>query len=267
MKLPSVESCGHDQFLHTLRGDDERGFLSVKNRTNQAFLIKRRFNYSLDIMKKYLAPPSSNIVIGDFACGTGNVGLTLAEEGFSVEFVDNEVKFFDFIKMKHTKGDIRFREGDCSTFISDKKYSAVFFGEAIEHMANPLKTLQNLRENLVTGGILCITTPNGGFVNCYEKNWTEVKDQHERNEKLANNIGNHVCEFTQNELAELLRFAGFAILDQRLILSDQISRKSLLRRILPMKVLWHLDLKYSKTKNSNGKTWGRTQIITAQRVH
>lgn len=268
MKIPSVDSCSKDQFLYTLRSEDERGFFSNKKGTNQHFLVTKRFLFCYELIKKYLSKDKASISVADFACGTGNVGLLLAEDGYAVDFVDNEEKFFDYIKLKNDKNlPLNFVKGDCSTFKGDKKYDAIFFGEAIEHMANPLKTLENLRDNLKTGGLLCLSTPNGDFVNCYEPSWTEVKDQPERNNKLANTIGNHVCEFTLRELADLVKVAGFSIYEQKLICSDQISRKSILRRIVPQGLLFKLDDKYSTQKNPQGKTWGRTQVIIAQRVH
>jgi 2-polyprenyl-3-methyl-5-hydroxy-6-metoxy-1,4-benzoquinol methylase len=268
MRLPSVEECSKDQFLHTLRSEDERGFLATtKKKGNQAFLVRRRFYYAYELIKKYLSTNTADIRVADFACGIGNVGLMLAEDGYNVDFVDNEEKFFDYIKLKRTKGDVRFIKGDCSSFVGETKYDAIFFGEAIEHMSDPSKTIANLRENLKTGGLLCLTTPNGDFVNCYEPSWMEVKDQTERNAKLANTIGNHVCEFTQRELKDLLKVNGFNIQEHRTFLSDQISRKSLLRRVLPEMALWKLDLSFSKKNNSVGKNWGRTQIVLAQRAH
>lgn len=268
MRLPSVEECSKDQFLFTLRSEDDRGFLATAKKSgNQAFLVRRRFFYAYELIKKYLSNDTKNIRIADFACGTGNVGLMFAEDGYKVDFIDNEEKFFEYIELKHTKGEINFIKGDCSTYKGDVKYDAIYFGEAIEHMSDPEKTIANLRDNLKTGGWLCLTTPNGDFVNCYEPTWSEVKDQKERNEKLANTIGNHVCEFTQRELREILKTSGFNVQEHRTFLSDQISRKSILRRILPEKTLWALDLKYSKKNNPSGKNWGRTQIILAQRAH
>jgi 2-polyprenyl-3-methyl-5-hydroxy-6-metoxy-1,4-benzoquinol methylase len=268
MKLPSIEECAQDQFLFNCRNDDERGFLATQKKNgNQAFLARRRFIYAYELIKQYLSTKTESICIADFACGQGNVGLLLAEDGYKVDFIDNEVKFFEYIKLKYTKGDINFVKGDCSTHLGEQKYDAIFFGEAIEHMSNPEKTISNLRENLKTGGLLCLTTPSGDFVNCYEPSWNEVKDQKERNEKLANTIGNHVCEFTQKELKEVVKSCGLNVLEHRTFLSDQISRKSLLRRILPEKLLWKMDLNYSKKNNSAGKNWGRTQIILAQRAH
>ena len=266
MYLPTEEQCKTHPFLNTLRGDDERGYFAKNRGTNQAFLMRRRYILGYEMIKNICPKESSDFVIGDFACGAGNVGLLLAEDGFKVDFVDNEKLFFDYIKLKSNSPNINYVLGDCSTFKSDKKYDAIFFGEAIEHMANPVRTITNLRDNLKTGGYLCLTTPNGDFVNCYEPNWTTVKNDTERNEKLANTIGNHVCEFTQKELKDILKENGFNIIHHFTFLSDQISRKSLLRRILPERMVWSLDLKFSK-KIKDGKNFGRTQLIMAQRAH
>ena len=266
MHLPSEDQCKSHPFLSTLRADDECGFFSNNRGTNQAFLVRRRHLLGYETIKAICPKNSSEFLIADFACGTGNVGLLLAEDGHKVDFVDNEKLFFEYIKLKSTSENINFISGDCSTYNSDKKYDAIFFGEAIEHMANPVETITNLRENLKTGGYLCLTTPNGDFVNCYEPSWTAVKNDTVRNAKLANTIGNHVCEFTQKELKDLLKENGFNINHHFTFLSDQISRKSILRRILPERLIWNLDLKYSK-KKQNGKNFGRTQIIMAQRAH
>jgi 2-polyprenyl-3-methyl-5-hydroxy-6-metoxy-1,4-benzoquinol methylase len=266
MFLPTEEQCKTHPFLNNLRNEDERGFFSKKRGSNQSFLMRRRYLLSHELLKGICPKNNPEFNIADFACGSGNVGLLLAEDGYNVDFIDNEKLFFDYIKLKSDKKNVQFHLGDCSTYQGSKKYDAIYFGEAIEHMANPAKTIINLRENLKTGGYLCLTTPNGDFINCYEPSWTEVKDQPERNEKLANTIGNHVCEFTRRELKDLLKENGFNIIHHFTFLSDQISRKSLLRRVLPEPLLWKLDLNYSK-KSEGNKNFGRTQIILAQRAH
>ena len=115
-------------------------------------------------------------------------------------------------------------------------------------------------------GFLCLTTPNGDFVNCYEENWETIKDQKERNEKLANSIGNHVCEFTLKELKQLVKEAGFTVLVQEPIVSARISKKPLLRWILPERLLWSLDRQSSASSAGKGKLWGKLQVVLAQRA-
>lgn len=267
MRLPAEAECAKHPTLNMLRNNDIKGFFSPKKYKNKPFLSRRRINYALELLKNHLSPDKS-ITIADFACGSANFGLQLFEEGYNVDLIDNEALHFDYIKMKTEANDrLRFFTSDLNTFESDRKYHAIFLGEAIEHMEDPEATLQILRSHLLTGGLLCLTTPNGDFVNGTEPKWHEVKHDKERNKKLANNIGNHVCEFGFDELAKLIKEAGFGMLEHKLVNSDQVSRKSLMRRILPESLLWNLDGKWSKSKTNEGKYWGRIQIVVAQRFH
>lgn len=267
MRLPSEAECAKHPTLNMLRNNDVAGFFSPNRAKNKSFLNRRRVNGALELLKKHLSKDTS-ITIADFACGNANFGLQLFEEGYHVDLIDNEALHFDYIKMKVEPNErLRFFSSDLNTFESDRKYHAIFLGEAIEHMEDPEETLKILRSHLLTGGLLCLTTPNGDFVNGKEPKWAEVKHDKERNKKLANNIGNHVCEFGFDELKRLIQEAGFGMLEHKLVNSDQISRRSLLRRILPESLLWNLDGKWSKSKNGEGKYWGRIQLVVAQRFH
>ena len=95
----------------------------------------------------------------------------------------------------------------------------------------------------------------------------EVIDKKERNAKLANTIGNHVCEFTKKELRDLVKESGFGVLRQKLCCSKQMSKKPFLRRILPTSLLEKLDYSWSKKKNKDGKDFGQIQILVAERFH
>ena len=267
MKLPDFELCQNDPDLSLLRDNDARGYLCRRKGTNQGFLVKRRVNYSLELLKKYLTT-NKEIPLADFACGTGDFGLRLVEMGYAVDFMDNEKKCLDYIKLKADSLErVNLVHMDNSNYKSEKKYGAIFFGEAIEHMADPEATLLTLRDNLVNGGMLCLTTPNGDFFNGSEPKWNEVKHDTERNKRLANTIGNHVCEFGFKELEDLVKQAGFGIREHRSINSDNISKHSLLRRLLPQKILWKLDSYWSGKNAKSQKYGGRIQVIIAQRFH
>ncbi len=268
MILPAVQDCVHDPVLNMLRTNDFNGYLNPDKGSNKSFLNRKRFDTAYALLKKHLTNSSQASSIADFACGSGNFGLRFAEDGYQVDFFDNEARHFDYIKLKTKAWDkISFAQEDISTYIGAKKYTAAFYGEVIEHMANPLQALKVWRENLVTGGLLCLTTPNGDYVDCREPKWAQVKDQKERNESLANTMGNHVCEFGFQELRDLVKQAGFGVLEHKLINSQHISKRSLLRRILPAKVLNQLDDKWSAKNNSCGQYFGRTQVLVAQRFH
>lgn len=267
MRLPLESELPRDTIFQDFLRSDKEGYLSDKS-SNKSILNKRRVQKALSTFLKYIPAPSEEIVLADFACGTGNFGLELLEKGYQVDFLDNEKNFFRYMSFKNeTKKELNCISCDISNFTPSKKYHGVYLGEAIEHMAHPDQVLSKLKDSLVPGGVLCLTTPNGDYENCYEPSWSEVKDNTERNEKLANTIGNHVCEFSKNELKDLVKMAGFGLHEHILVNSSQLSRKSLLRRILPFSLLSKLDDSWSKKKNSQGKDYGRIQIIVAQRFH
>lgn len=267
MRLPLESELPRDTIFQDFLRSDREGYLSNKS-SNKSVLNKRRVQKALSTFLKYIPAPSDEVVLADFACGTGNFGLELLEKGYQVDFLDNEENFFRYMSFKNdTEKKLNCISCDISNFTPSKKYHGVYLGEAIEHMAHPDQVLSNLKDSLVPGGVLCLTTPNGDYENCYEPSWNEVKDSTERNEKLANTIGNHVCEFRKDELKDLVRMAGFGLHEQVLVNSTQLSRKSLLRRILPFSLTSKLDDSWSKKKNSQGKDYGRIQIIVAQRFH
>ena len=264
MRLPNETEVSHDPFLYQIFQNDRRQFLSTRRGSNQKFLQEKRIRSVVSLLNSVL-PPAPQIV-ADIACGTADVGLLLAEAGHDVDLVDNEPKFFDYLKLKHTHGKIQFLKENFND-LPPEHYTAINFGEAIEHMADPLAVLKALRKTLRPGGFLCLSTPNGDFVNRYEPTWTEVKNDPERNQKIANTVGNHVCEFTQKELSALVKEAGFHILEHKLILSAQMSKKPLWRILLPKSIIWAWDDHLSKKKDSMGRSFGRTQLILAQRAH
>lgn len=268
MNLPSKDSCSFDPLLKSFWDADFEGFLSPNSGKNKYFLNRQRVLSAVESLLKKLPPPdSSSVLVADIACGTGNAGLFFVKNGYNVEFVDNEEKFFDYIQLKHPQEKLQFHKSDVNNLELVEKYDGVFFGEAIEHMAHPLETFKTLHRCLKRGGYLVLTTPNGSFKNCNEPCWEEVKNDHERNSKLANTIGNHVCEFKPSELKSLAKEAGFIVEEHFLVNSDTVSRRSALRRILPFNLMRSLDKKWAKKKVDGSKDEGRIQILLAQRAH
>jgi len=51
-------------------------------------------------------------------------------------------------------------QADACTFKYPTKFDVIVVGETIEHVGNPQAMLENLRDNLKTGGKMIITTPN-----------------------------------------------------------------------------------------------------------
>ncbi len=271
MQLPALDQVQSDPFLYRCWQADRKGIYNPKVNANTRFLDRRRLLTAFYQIKRHLSPEPIHQRLADFACGTGTMGVLWVEQGYKVDFVDNEKRFFNYIqkKLSHVSSfsaSTRFihRGIHDDRQSRPETYDAIYLGEALEHMAKPDLTLRQLWRELKPGGLLSLTTPNGDFVGCYERNWTDVKDQWDRNEKIANTISNHVCEFTVEELQTLLKEAGFGIVEHEVVCSSQVSKRHLLR-LLPERWVWPLDRLWSK-KVRDGKTFGRTQVVLAQKL-
>lgn len=85
-------------------------------------------------------------------------------------------------------------------------FDAVAFLEVIEHLERPAEALDRIRELLVPGGLLLLTTPN--FDSLYRRlfgsNWWVVNCEDE-----------HIVLFNRQTLSGLLRERGFEVLEAR----------------------------------------------------
>ncbi len=96
----------------------------------------------------------------------------------------------------------------CSDFLcheTDKKYSALFMGDVIEHMTNPKKALKKAFDLLDSEGILWLSTPN--FKSAFSR-FNKFKDlmwcvpthltyfSYQGLEKIANECGFEISEYT-----------------------------------------------------------------------
>ena len=54
MRLPTIEECQNDPFLHQLRETDKKQFLSNRWGANQKFEMHRRIIHSFELINKYL---------------------------------------------------------------------------------------------------------------------------------------------------------------------------------------------------------------------
>ena len=100
----------------------------------------------------------------DVACGTGAVLLYLAERGISVDGTDlsEEMCRVSLAKAKEKGLDLKVYPADMTKFSSGRKYSlAIIARSGFMHLPTPKlqrEALCNLREQLLTGGILTLNT-------------------------------------------------------------------------------------------------------------
>lgn len=107
----------------------------------------------------------------DIGCGTGRVLIHLAQEGYHVHGIDNDIAMLDRLDQKlthlsHLKEKITYYEGDVLTYKIDKKFSLILLTyNALMHFQEQeaqIELLTQLKEWIADDGLLVIDLPNAG---------------------------------------------------------------------------------------------------------
>lgn len=134
----------------------------------------------------------------DVGCATGFFLEAAAEEGFDVAGVE-----FSPVAISHARPDIRSRIlcGDVNALRgrSSEKFDVVTAFDIIEHVQNPVDFLGDIREILVPGGILAISSPDTGHFLRYlmGSRWPMLQPMQ------------HTVLFSRRSIAGLLERCGF----------------------------------------------------------
>jgi SAM-dependent methyltransferase len=119
-------------------------------------------------------------------------------------------------------------EGDAQTFSLGKKFDRVVAGELIEHVENPGKMLERIRDHLAPGGKLVITTPNAwSFLNFIQSAFRAVSIHSQ-----------HVSWYDERTLLQLLTRSGFPTASIRFLPAPPQARGWLVSQIL-----WKIGLR------------------------
>lgn len=97
------------------------------------------------------------------------------------------------------------RQGDAENFDLGERFEVVVAGELIEHLSNPGQFLERVKQHLVDGGKLVLTTPNRyNILKIYNVARTGKVPQYKKN------IAKHVVYFDSDALTSLLTRHNFA---------------------------------------------------------
>ena len=136
-----------------------------------------RLNFILDRVAK-LMPIPENVNIGDFACGQGNISLSLAEMGYDVAAIDINKKFIEYSKMKYEKGNVEWIVSEIDKLVyKEDIFDVAVAGEVIEHCAYPEEIIISILKFVKPGGFLIITTPNGNYFNSNLPTFSELSQK------------------------------------------------------------------------------------------
>ena len=95
----------------------------------------------------------------DFGAGICQDSITASKNGFNATAVDIPGKTFDYGKWRIKKQAPNTKTIDISNEIPlTEEYDAITCFEVLQHVVNPKKTLEHLREHLKSDGLLFLTT-------------------------------------------------------------------------------------------------------------
>jgi SAM-dependent methyltransferase len=145
----------------------------------------------------------------DVGCGNGQLIYHLARLGWQVRGVDlnpDTVATACESGLDVIAGDLESCHWPAGSF------DAIYMGDLIEHVPDPLRTLQLATRLLNTGGLLMIRTPNAGssFATSTLKTWSRLGLPWPHSEAPY-----HLHEFTPKGLSTLVRRAGLGVVELR----------------------------------------------------
>lgn len=102
----------------------------------------------------------------DLAAAQGNFTIALAGLGYQVTWNDLRSELIDYVRMKLPAGaEVEFLAGNIFE-LSERTvdiYDAVLALEVIEHVAHPDEFIRQLAGLVRPGGVIVLSTPNGGY--------------------------------------------------------------------------------------------------------
>lgn len=105
-----------------------------------------------------------NFKVLDLGCGTGYGSACLAQESMFVLGIDINTEAIKYAKTHYIKKNLKFRKSNLFDIGALKgKYDLICLFEVIEHLKDPKKVLEIIKDLLKPKGILIISTPNIKF--------------------------------------------------------------------------------------------------------
>ena len=238
MRLPKIEECESDFQREYGYGDDTRQYFHPYPRKPGPFSYHLRLHHVLKAVSDFLPIPAE---IADVACAAGNFALLLAEKGYRVTGVDLIEDFLKYAQKKRTSGEIQFVQGNLMDYRHPRPLDGLLMGEVIEHVAWPEKLITAAAENLRTGGIFVLTTPNGTYGANELPTYKQISGDRAKFESMQFSPSHHLFLYTPAEIRELLEKGGFEVLRIEIFNSHYLTKSGIYRWFLPQFMLKIVD--------------------------
>lgn len=207
--------------------------------------IWNQYQNQLDLYLEIAGPAAPSKRILDVGCAQATLALLLAERGHQVSAMDIRPAFLDYARTRHTHGEIRFVAGNVLELKIEERFDLIFANQIIEHMLYPERVLCRLRELLVPGGRLVITTPNWHYLKNPFPSYRQLGDpsRFEHLQFSADGDG-HFFAYRGEELGRVFDDIGLVRVSCRYFETPFISghmKFRYLQRLIPTPVLKAAD--------------------------
>lgn len=141
-------------FKIVFRGDPGRAWCSFRRQTAKALKRRRKLDPVIYIKDNFQSP-----TIVDYGCGLAYLSFRLSREipGSRIVLVDVDSIMNEFVRFRFDKHGIPFeslRVTQEDPFPQLPEHQICIADEVMEHLKNPLKALDNIRQAMTPGGIL-----------------------------------------------------------------------------------------------------------------
>ena len=175
-----------------------------ENKYSDTNSLKKEYIRRIKLIKKFIPDNGSDDCL-DFGCGIGDF-VTFSENPYKFKGVDYSDDAIDKAMRTYNKSDCKFYK--YSEFFRDNNkdiFDCITIWDVIEHLEDPIKTLQLLSHKLKDGGYLFISTPDIGslFSRISGKFWPFMTPPE------------HLSFFTDRSFRKMAEITGFEIVSSQ----------------------------------------------------
>lgn len=155
----------------------------------------------------HFVPENSEVL--DIGCSSGNFGGALTQlKNCAVDGMDyNPADIKSASKRLRNAWVVDIEKDDLSKIVKSKKYDAIIMADVIEHLANPVSALKNIKKLLKPGGFLAFSVPNMSHLSV-RLNLLKGEFSHTETGLLDKT---HLHFYDVHELERVLGEAGYAL--------------------------------------------------------
>lgn len=221
--------------------DEQEIYGEVRDR-GYCYAYENRRRHALRLLTEAV-PPGARVL--DLAAGQGNFSLALAEHGYRVTWNDLRADLAGYVRLKHERGSIEFAPGNAFELDFAEPFDAVLATEVIEHVAHPDDFLRKTAALVRPGGVIVITTPNGGYFRNRLPSFSDFTDTTAfESAQFKPNADGHIFLLDPEEIETLGKLAGLRVEELELFtnpLTNGHVKTSAALRLLPRSLVESIE--------------------------